>query len=273
MKYIRYSFCITTSLLIMLAVNIPEKTNAQRFNHANFSRPAAPPPALRPMPAMRPAPAPVRQASPPPAVVNRTINGGSRNIGNHDFNAGRNVVVDQHVNVNPRANARDHVSVYHTGAYRGIHPYYYHPYRPYYWGPRWHPFGFFISALAASAIRFSFGNQWYYYDDGCYYLPSGNGYAVVAPPYGAVVSYLPDGYETCPVGDTDYYYFGGVFYVAVAQGYQVVQAPIGAVVTQLPDGAVEQQDGDGNTELVYNNVYYLPISQDGQDAYQVVQSN
>jgi hypothetical protein len=48
-----------------------------------------------------------------------------------------------------------------------------------------------------------------------------------------------------------------------------VAAPPGAVITQLPVGAVEQQV-NGQDLLVYNNVYYSPISQDGQDAYEVV---
>lgn len=86
---------------------------------------------------------------------------------------------------------------------------------------------------------------------------------------GAVVVELPPGYETVLVGNDTYYYFGGVFYVDNGQGYQIVAAPPGAVVSELPAGAVEQ-DINGETVLVYNNAYYLPISQDGQDAYEVV---
>jgi hypothetical protein len=48
-----------------------------------------------------------------------------------------------------------------------------------------------------------------------------------------------------------------------------VAAPPGAVITQLPVGAVEQGI-NGEILLVYNNTYYLPISQDGEDAYEVV---
>ena len=71
------------------------------------------------------------------------------------------------------------------------------------------------------------------------------------------------------VGNDTYYYFAGAFYIYTGQGYQVVQAPAGAVITQLPVGAVEQQI-NGEDLLVYNNTYYAPISQDGQDAYEVV---
>jgi hypothetical protein len=164
---------------------------------------------------------------------------------------------------------RDNVNVYHTGTYRGIHPYYYHPYRPYYWGPHWHPVGFFLSALASDAILFNFNNQRYWYDDGCFYLPQNGGYDVVAAPIGAIVASLPPGYETPVVDGVTYYYFAGVFYTSTGQGYQVVAAPPGAVIVQLPDGAVDQQV-DGQDFLVYNNTFYEPISQDGQDAYEVV---
>lgn len=166
-------------------------------------------------------------------------------------------------------NVQDHENVYHTGGYRGIHPYYYHPYRPYYWGPHWHPLGFFLTTLATDAIWFNYNGRRYWYDDGCYYLPSDGGYSVVPPPVGAVVPSLPDGYETTMVGNDTYYYFGGAFYVQTDQGFQVVAAPPGAVITQLPVGAVDQQV-NGQELLVYDNVYYMPISQDGQDAYEVV---
>jgi hypothetical protein len=196
-----------------------------------------------------------------------TINGGGRNIGNHDLS--RPVDVHNTINVRNNVTVRDHVNVYHTGGDRGIHPYYYHPYRPYSWGPHWHPLGFFLSALAADAIWFNFNNQRYWYDDGCFYLPQNNGYAVVTAPIGALVASIPPGYETPVVDGVTYYYFAGVFYVAAGQGYQVVAAPPGAVIYQLPDGATDQQI-DGQDFLVYNNTWYEPISQDGQDAYEVV---
>jgi hypothetical protein len=41
------------------------------------------------------------------------------------------------------------------------------------------------------------------------------------------------------------------------------------VVTELPDGA-QQQDLDGQSYLVFNNTWFQPISQDGQDAYEIV---
>ncbi|HLX93025.1 MAG TPA: DUF6515 family protein [Puia sp.] len=265
MKYYAPLFILAASLL-----STSGPASAQRFNHANFSRPAAPRPEVqRSAPVMRSQPV-ARQAA--PVQPERTINGGSRNYGNHSIEANRNVAPVEREAVNPRADARSHVNIYHTNNFKGNHPYYYHPYHPYYWGPRWHPVGFFLSALAANAIRIAFNNQWYYYDDGCFYLPQGSGYAVVIPPIGAVVGYLPDGYETCQVGDAYYYYYAGVFYTAIQQGYQVIPAPAGAVVTSIPDGAIEQTF-NGESVLFYNNTYFAPILENGQDAYEVVSPN
>ena len=135
-----------------------------------------------------------------------------------------------HEDVDARVDMHDQVNVYHTGDYRGIHPYYYHPYRPYYWGPHWHPLGFFLTSLAADAIWFNFNGQRYWYDDGCYYLPGNGGYSVVPPPVGAVVPSLPDGYETTMVGNDTYYYFGGAFYMQTDQGFEVVAVNVDSEV-------------------------------------------
>jgi Family of unknown function (DUF6515) len=300
-------FSLAICALALTMLGLPQSTTAQRFNHGG-AEPAARPtmPAPRPSapPAPRPEPSrpvaqaprvetrnfapPPRQAAPAPEA-RPSINGGSRNFGNHDFGRANTAAAAPIVNTTPinrdvranrgnntgrvNVNIHERANVYHTGDYNGLHPYSYHPYNPYYWGPRWHPIGAFLAALAATAVRVSFNNQFYYYDDGCYYIPSsGGGYSVVPPPIGAIVSDLPEGYETTMVGNDEYYYYGGAFYILTDQGYQVVAAPVGAVVTELPVGAVNQQI-NGEDLLVYNNVYYQPISQDGQDAYEVVQVN
>lgn len=289
--FFQYKFMGIIALLTMTAGCLPGSVLAQRFDHAGFgggNRGGAPAPSRQAPAPSRQAPTPSRQASTPArqeSQPSETINGGSRNFGNHDFNRTMNVheTGNIHENVNvrggggggagrPAVSIHDHGSVYHTGEYRGIHPYSYHPYRPYYWGPRWHPLGSFLTALAADAIYFSLNNQRYYYDDGCYYVPSNSGYSVVPAPIGAVVSSLPEGYETTMVGNDYYYYFGGAFYINNGQGYEVVPAPFGAVITQLPVGAAEQTI-NGQNLMVYNNTYYAPISQDGQDSYEVVDPN
>ncbi len=283
--FFRIAFSLGLIILVVFLISIPQETNAQRFSHPNFSaggggsrgaapaqnfsRPAPAPAAFHPAPTVsRPAPA--------PAEYHPTINGGSYNTGNHVFHqspspARTTVNVHENVNVQRNVAVHENVNVYHNH-FLPVHAYAYHPYHPYYWGHNWHPYGYFAASLATDAFLISLANQQYYYDDGVYYQPYSGGYTVVAAPIGAVVGSLPPGYETTMVGNDTYFYYGGVFYIYTGSGYQVVAAPIGAVVTQIPDGAV-QQDIDGQTYLVYNNTYYQPISQDGQDAYEVVQVN
>ncbi len=285
----RIAFSLGLVILVVFLISIPQESNAQRFSHPNFSagRGAAPAQNFsRPAPAQNfshPAPAPaafhptpsVSRPAPPPIENRPTINGGSYNTGNHVFHQSptpARTTVNVHENVNVQRNAvHENVNVYHNH-FQPVHAYSYHPYHPYYWGHNWHPYGYFAASLATDAFLISLANQQYYYDDGVYYQPYSGGYTVVAAPIGAIVGSLPPGYETTMVGNDTYFYYGGVFYIYTGSGYQVVAAPIGAVVTQIPDGAV-QQDIDGQTYLVYNNTYYQPITQDGQDAYEVVQVN
>src|SRR6185437_9712693 len=205
----RKSLLFSAVIGLALAAS-PGVSMAQRFGHGGGGGGGfhpAPAPAFRPAaPAPRmAAPAPrqevARPEAPRPEVEHATINGGARNFGNHDYSRPAPAVrenvhenVHENVNVNVHANIGYHggTNVYHTGGYRGVHPYYYHPYRPYYWGPHWHPVGFFRGALASDAIWFNFNNQRYWYDDGCYYLPSNGGYSVVPAPIGAIVGALPD---------------------------------------------------------------------------------
>jgi hypothetical protein len=290
------SLIFTACLLLLAMALVPQHGMAQRFSHPNAGGGGArPAPPMRSAPQMRqptPAPAPVRQAPPasrptvqPMARQEQTarpatINGGSRNFGSHDlsrnnapYNPRENAPVRPPAETRPAVRVHENVNVYHS-RYQPAHNYSYHPYHPYYWGHSWHPLGFFLRSLAADAYLFSLANQQYYYDEGVYYEPSsGGGYTAVAAPIGAIVNQLPAGFETVMVGNDTFYYYGGDFYVYTQDNrYQVVQAPFGAVVTQIPDGAVEQ-DINGQSYLVYNNVYYQPISQNGEDAYEVVQVN
>ncbi len=280
---------LTIAVFIIAGINIPLQLLAQRFNHATYNNRGNGPYSYNTPPIVN---HPQNNQLPVdnhphlyngnnqqhfeshPQVDNHygneNINGGSYNNGHHDFNLHENVIV--HENRNEHRYEHENHSIYHVGNYRGIHPYFYHPFHPYSFGPRWHPIGFFLGSLAFNAFRFSIGNQWYYYDNGCYYIPYHRGYTTIAPPIGAIVNYLPEGYETTMVGNDYYYYYAGAFYINIGQRFQVVQAPLGAVVSQLPVGAIEQ-DLDGQTLLVYNNTYFEPIYQDGREVYEVVPIN
>jgi len=54
----------------------------------------------------------------------------------------------------------------------------------------------------------------YSYYNGVYYIPSGTGYVVTAPPPGAVVYAVPTYTTVVYVGSTPYYYVDGAYYVA-----------------------------------------------------------
>lgn len=283
----RIFFSLGFFVLMTVLLTLPQAGHAQRMSHPNYNgggRPSAAPSQNfnRPAPAVNrpPQQMPARPAEQPRQAENRqTINGGGNM--NHDYNQhnyNRNtasyrppVTVQRNVTVQHNVIVHENANVYHNH-YQPVHAYSYHPYHPYYWGHNWHPLGYFAASLARDALLVSIANRQYYYDEGVYYQPSAGGYSVVPAPVGATVSSLPPGYETTMVGNDYYYYYGGAFYIDTGNGYQVVPAPYGAVVTQIPDGAI-QQDINGQTYLVYNNTYYQPVSQNGTDAYEVVQVN
>lgn len=160
--------------------------------------------------------------------------------------------------------------VYKGRRYYTYHKYYPHYYTAFFYGPRWHPIGFFLSALEGTAIIIDLENRHYRYDAGVFYAPYNNGYQVVPAPPGAYVPSIPEGYQQTEVGGQTYYYFGGAFFVMNRDQYEVVQAPAGAVVYNLPQGASTVQI-DNYNYVEYNGTYYQPIQINGRDAYEVVE--
>ena len=147
--------------------------------------------------------------------------------------------------------------------------YYYHPFRPYYWGPSYHPIGFFTGVLIGTAIELSWQNRAYHYYNGVYYEPYNSGYRVIAPPAGIRINSLPPGFDEIPVNGVNFYYYGGTFYRNYGGGYEVTAAPVSAVVYNLPNGAQETTI-DGNKYVFFNNTYFQPFNDNGTDAYEVV---
>ena len=120
-----------------------------------------------------------------------------------DVNINRDINVDRDINIDRDVYVRRPVVVYPRPPYAfggyhyyAFHPYHYHPYHAFYWGPAYHPWGFFVAALAVTAIIISIDNQQYHYDEGVYYQQSGSGYTVVQAPNGATVETLPSGTQT-----------------------------------------------------------------------------
>lgn len=150
-------------------------------------------------------------------------------------------------------------------------PYFYHPYRPFYWGPAWHPWGWFIATLATTAIIVSVNNQKYHYDQGTYYVESDGGYTVVQAPVGATVETIPKEAEVVQVNETtNNYYYGGAYYEKSDEGYTVVPATAGTIVPHLPEGGEEVKIGD-QTYVKFGETYYQPIQVDGEDMYEIVE--
>ncbi len=185
---------------------------------------------------------------------------------NNRVNINRSTVVIR----NPRPYYRPPYS-YGRYRYYSYRPYYYHPFRPYYWGPAWHPWGFFVAALATTAIVITIENQKYHYDNGVYYVQSNDGYTVVEAPVGATVQTLPQETTTVVVNETtNNYYYGGTYYEKTDEGYTVVPPTAGTVVENLPEGAEEVKIGD-QTYVQYGETYYQPIQENGKNMYEVVQ--
>ncbi|HXB44631.1 MAG TPA: hypothetical protein VNV85_11260, partial [Puia sp.] len=91
---LQFFFAVCTMLLATAIC--PQQGVAQRFNHGGGGGGNA----RAPMPVYHPAPspAPMRRQETPVVQPNRaTINGGGRNIGNHDFNRNANVNVHENV--------------------------------------------------------------------------------------------------------------------------------------------------------------------------------
>ena len=204
-----------------------------------------------------------------------------KNSGNKIDNSKRNINIDNSKNVNiNRNNTRVNASSrrytrppYRYGGHRYYchRPYYYHPYRPFYWGPVWHPWGFFVATLATTAIIVSIENQKYHYDSGVYYVSSSGGYTVVQAPVGATVQTLPKETEKVEVNETtNNYYYGGAFYSKSDEGYTVVPATAGTIVPSLPEGGEEVKIGDV-TYVQFGDTYYQPIQVDGKNMYEIVE--
>jgi hypothetical protein len=220
-------------------------------------------------------------------INNKTSVGNKTNVGNKvavdNSRKNVNVNIDNSRDVNIHNNNNTVVRhnnyrpytrppyVYGGHRYYCHYPYYYHPYHAFYWGPVWHPWGFFMATLATTAIIVSIENQQYYYDQGVYYIASDGGYTVIQAPIGATITTLPPATQTVVVNETtNNYYYGGTYYEKSDGGYTVVPPTAGTIVENLPEGGEEVKIGDV-TYVKFGETYYQPIQKDGKDVYEVVQ--
>lgn len=205
-------------------------------------------------------------------IKNRSANNNIRNRNSNNRTV--NVNIDNSHNRNNTVVRRNHISTYSRPPYfyggrryYAYHPYIYHPFRPYVWGPMWHPWGFFITTLAATAIIVEINNAHYHYAEGVWYIPAEGGYIVAAAPVGGTVTNIPADAEQVTVNNVTNYYYGGSYYEKDGEKYKVVAPPAGAVVKNLPEGGEEVKVGD-QTYVKVGETYYQPID---DQQYEVVQ--
>jgi hypothetical protein len=218
--------------------------------------------------------------------VDKNTNIGNKvDINTGDKNVNINVDNSKDINIDRRTNINRSTNVVRRSPYRYSRPpysyggfhfychfgYSYHPYRPYYYGPTWHPWGFFIGALTATAIVVSINNAKYHYDQGVFYEESQGGYTAVEAPNGAVVPDIPDNAQQVVIEQnvTNNYYYGGTYYEKGSEGYTVVAPQAGSLVEGLPEGAEEVKIGEV-TYVQYGDTYYQPVKVDGKEMYEVV---
>lgn len=214
---------------------------------------------------------------------NNNLSGNKVNVDNSKRNVNVNIDNSKDVKINNNRVVNNSVRTngyrpytrppYRHGGfvYFSYRPYFYHPYTPFYWGPVWHPWGFFVAALATTAIIVSIENAQYHYDQGVWYQPYNGGYQVISAPVGATITTLPTNTQTVVVNETvNNYYYGGTFYEKNEKGYTVVPPTAGTIVPHLPEGGKEVKVGD-QTYVQFGEIYYQPIQVDGKNMYEIVE--
>lgn len=93
-----------------------------------------------------------------------------------------------------------------------------------------------IRTLPRDRRVMTYGGSRYYFSGGVWYRPQGPGFAIVMPPVGLFLPFLPPYYATIWVAGVPYYYANEVYYAHSGDGYVVVDPPQGAV-SQAPPAA------------------------------------
>jgi hypothetical protein len=161
---------------------------------------------------------------------------------------------------------------YRRGYYNNYFPSY--RYRPIYrsngfshFGPS---FGFRLSILPFGYYPFYIGSNPYYYYDGIYYRPYGDGgYEVVAPPLGATVKHLPSGAKSTVINGQKYFELGGTYYQEELTSNNKLQYVVvgtdGVINTIEPEDNQVTPQNDNNNQ----NDYVPPTNAPDPSAQQV----
>ena len=95
----------------------------------------------------------------------------------------------------------------------------------------------------------------YYSSHGVWYRSHGGRYAVVAPPIGLFVPFLPLAYTTIWVSGIPYYYANETYYTETPGGYVIAEPPQGEVSEAPPE---TQQGTEQSTESLENKMFIYP---------------
>ncbi len=89
------------------------------------------------------------------------------------------------------------------------------------------PRGRIYSSLPRESVPIRYRGSPYYYRGGEWYRPRGAGFLVIAPPFGAVVPFLPGIYSTFWFGGIPYYWANDTYYLWRPEvgGYVVTRPP------------------------------------------------
>lgn len=202
--------------------------------------------------------------------VNNSTNNSNNNV-NINIDNSKDVRINNSRNTVVRHNSRPYGRppyVYGGYHYRCYNPYYFHPYHPYVWGPMWHPWGFFITTLAVTAILISVDNiePPTYLDMAMVPAYGKDDYASILEskmhgPFAESPGYNEVGYNTFePVAGDEYWYDEGVFYLKADGGYTVVSAPLGAKIKTLPKGYETVTLDDNTKNYYYGGTFYEKTS-------------
>jgi hypothetical protein len=94
------------------------------------------------------------------------------------------------------------------------------------------------------------GHSRYYYSQGVWYRPYRGRYAVVAPPVGLFVTFLPLAYTTIWMSGIPYYYANEIYYTETPGGYVVAEPPEGEV-SEAPPDTEQSEESMENKMFIY----------------------
>jgi len=134
------------------------------------------------------------------------------------------------------------------------------------------PVGYEADALPEGGETVTFDDETYTYADGGFWQPAADGYVVVEPPVGAMVSRLPDdAVAHDDEGEGTLYQFDQLFFSETTTDagytvYVVEPAPPAEEIDSIPTGSVSFE-ADGETYYYVDFNFYVAFDENGATGY------